>query len=358
MTATMRDVARSAGVSLATVDRVLNGRGARPATVKRVRDAADSLNYKPNINAIRLNSRGRRRFCIFLPSVKAVFVRMLADIVRDSAVDMIANGVAIDVVHFDQTKVKAFTDELRAASQHVDGIALLGPSEPAVVEAIDDITASGVPVVTLVSDQPSSRRIGFAGVDNVAAGRAGADLFGRMLAGRDGVVVVVMPIMQVDDHSRRVVGFHRVFSDAYPKLQVVECRFPEVPHDEIAAQVSETLNATENVVGVFSTGGNTRAVVKALKKAAITPRPVFVGYDLTPISRRFLADGDMDAVIDQSPVDQVAKTIDMLMRASDGEVPEPSAGNAKIEIYMRYNLPPVGCPEHAAIQRAKEALAI
>ncbi|WP_421724404.1 LacI family DNA-binding transcriptional regulator [Bauldia sp.] len=356
MSVTMRDIARSAGVSLATVDRVLNGRGARPATEKRVRDAANSLNYKRNVNAIRLNRRGRRRFRVFLPDVKALFVQMLADIVRDQAAELAASGVSIEVVHFDQTKVKALANELRIASQHVDGIAMLAPSEPAIVEAVDDITASGVPVVTLVSDQPASRRIGFAGVDNVAAGRAGADLLGRMLAGRSGSVVIVMPRLQVDDHRRRVVGFHAVFADSYPQFPIVECRFPEGSLDEVAEQVQEVLATTDNVAGVLSTGGNTRAVVKAIDAVALDPRPVFVGYDLTPTSRRYLAEGDMDAVIAQSPVDQVTMTVDMLMRASDGEPIEAGAGNANIEIFMRYNLPPAGRLDHAVAQRAKETL--
>jgi LacI family transcriptional regulator len=51
MSSSIRDVAASAGVSLATVSQVLNGReNARiaPATQERVRRAAQELNYQPN----------------------------------------------------------------------------------------------------------------------------------------------------------------------------------------------------------------------------------------------------------------------------------------------------------------------
>ena len=49
---TIHDVAEAAGVSLATVDRVLNGRpGVRKATIEKVRSAADGLNYKPDVFA-------------------------------------------------------------------------------------------------------------------------------------------------------------------------------------------------------------------------------------------------------------------------------------------------------------------
>ena len=52
---TLQDVAREAGVSLATADRVLNGRsGVRGPTAERVRDAVARLGYRPNAAAARL----------------------------------------------------------------------------------------------------------------------------------------------------------------------------------------------------------------------------------------------------------------------------------------------------------------
>eukprot|EP01036_Dinobryon_divergens_P051696 gene51696-69183_t len=52
---TLEDVAREAGVSLATVDRVVNARpGVRDDTVERVQTAMVQLGYRPNMLAARL----------------------------------------------------------------------------------------------------------------------------------------------------------------------------------------------------------------------------------------------------------------------------------------------------------------
>ncbi|HHY50059.1 MAG TPA: LacI family transcriptional regulator, partial [Alphaproteobacteria bacterium] len=50
--ATVHDVAREAGVSLATVDRVLNGRpGVRPATADKVEEAIRALDFRRDLSA-------------------------------------------------------------------------------------------------------------------------------------------------------------------------------------------------------------------------------------------------------------------------------------------------------------------
>ena len=67
---TVHDVARAAGVSLSTVDRVLNGRSSvRRATRERVEEAMRALNYVRNSAAANL-SRGRSfRFLFLLPTL-------------------------------------------------------------------------------------------------------------------------------------------------------------------------------------------------------------------------------------------------------------------------------------------------
>jgi LacI family transcriptional regulator len=167
-----------------------------------------------------------------------------------------------------------------------------------------------------------------------------------------------MPTLHVDDHSSRAAGFHHVFSESYPDYPIVECCVSEASSPNVVARViGEAFAGAASVAGIFSTGGTTRAVAAALDVAQFVPRPVFVGYDLTTFSRRYLAEGDMDAVIAQSPADQIAKTLAMLMRASDGETLETGAGDVQIEIFMRYNLPPLR-RETTTVQAANRLKAV
>jgi len=78
--ATIEDVAEEAGVSIATVDRVLNGRAAvRPQTADRVEKAIRRLNYQPDRLAARLARAREYRFCFILPEGANAFMMTLGD---------------------------------------------------------------------------------------------------------------------------------------------------------------------------------------------------------------------------------------------------------------------------------------
>ena len=74
----LHDVARAAGVSLATVDRVLHGRGGvRAHTVEHVQAVVERLGYRPDPAAARLARKSRARLVFVLPSGTNTFVDML-----------------------------------------------------------------------------------------------------------------------------------------------------------------------------------------------------------------------------------------------------------------------------------------
>ena len=68
--ATLQDVADHAGVSLATASRALNhGHGVRVSTVEKVRQAAETLDYRPNIAARVLSGGASDLICLIVPNL-------------------------------------------------------------------------------------------------------------------------------------------------------------------------------------------------------------------------------------------------------------------------------------------------
>jgi LacI family transcriptional regulator len=65
----VKQIARLANVSIATVDRVLHNRkGVSEATKKRINDIIKEFDYKPNIIASRLASKKVSKYAVLIPS--------------------------------------------------------------------------------------------------------------------------------------------------------------------------------------------------------------------------------------------------------------------------------------------------
>jgi len=173
---TVNDIARAAGVSLATVDRVLNDRpGVRPAKMKAVQEAIDRLGYVRDIAAANL-ARGRTyRMAFVLPGTEGQFVQTLAQAVAqverqsDARTAILLRRYPPDDPHAIAAILAALPD------QDVAGVALMAPETPVVRDAVRALRARGVPVVAMASDLPNSGRDRFVGIDNVAAGRMAAE---------------------------------------------------------------------------------------------------------------------------------------------------------------------------------------
>lgn len=335
---TIHDVARAAGVSLSTVDRVLNDReGVRQATQIRVTQAMRDLGYERNIAAANLARRRQYRLCFILPGGPNSFMRGLEEELR-------ARADAWEFTTLERRIVPPFDDAALAQALRgvdpaaTDGVAVVATDSAMVRAAMAELRDHGVAVVTLVSDLPSSRRQHFVGIDNVQAGRTAASLLGRFCRGRPGRIVLVAGSMLVRDHAERRLGFEQVLRAEFPDQSILPPLEGLDDQDIVAAHLGRTLADHPDIVGIYSLGAGTRGVARALSRPA-APRPAVVVHELTPHSRKALLDGSFDAVIHQDPVREVQAAVSVLRSLIDGAPIDPEAARIGIEVFLRDNLP-------------------
>lgn len=336
---TIHDVARIAGVSLSTVDRVLNEReGVRRATRLRVAEAMQQLGYERNLAAANLARRRQYRLLFILPAGGNSFMRGLEQ-------QLAARADAWEFTTISVMTVPAFDDAALAGALEgvdagaTDGVAVVATDSAVVRAALAGLRSRGVAVVTLVSDLPSSQRQGFVGIDNVQAGRTAASLMGRFCRGRTGQIVMVAGSMLVRDHAERRLGFEQVLRAEFPDQRIMPPLEGFDDQDIVAERLSQLLAQVPDVVGIYSLGAGTRGVARALSGRAAPARPSVVVHELTPHSRQALLDGTFDAAIHQDALREIGAAVGLLRMLIDGKPITPEAGRIGIEVYLRDNLP-------------------
>ncbi len=340
---TVHDVAEHAGVSLATVDRVLNRRpGVSSAMAERVQATIERLGFQRDHFAASLATSRRHRFVFVLPRLDSnSFICALRREIEAQLPALAARRIQISLLDYTAFDPQALAQVLHAASPAgdgpaIDGVALVGIDAPAVRAAIEQLHERGVAVITLVSDVAPSRRLHCIGIDNVAAGRVAASLIGRFNARRSGRVAMIAGKLALRDHSERALGFTQVMQQDYPQLALLPA-VEGLDDGRITATLTRALLEHDDLIGIYSVGGGNRGIIEALEQSGRQHDVVVVGHELTAHTRRALLGGTFDAVLHQQVGDEVAIAVEALRAASIGDarhVPAP----IRIDIFLRDNI--------------------
>jgi LacI family transcriptional regulator len=124
MSATIKEVAREAGVSVATVSRVFNDKGpVREETRRRIVEVAERLRYTPHGAARSLITKETHTVSVLLPDIHGEF---FSEVIR--GIDSTAHGSGYHLLvassHNDRVEIKAL---LRAMRGRVDGLIVMSP---------------------------------------------------------------------------------------------------------------------------------------------------------------------------------------------------------------------------------------
>jgi LacI family transcriptional regulator len=337
--ARIEDVAGQAGVSTATVDRVLNGRpGVRAVTVQRVLKAAGDVGYVIDetqpAHALR-----PMRLAFLLPAGGNRFLSMLGRLIGGAQEQLASFNMRARVDYIESFKPELLAHHLKTAGRDIDGVAFMALEHPTVREAVDWLAERGVPAVTLISDIANTRRVAYVGLDNRSAGRTAGYLLARFIGVRPAKVAMIAGSLSYRAHEEREMGFLHLFEDLFPAIQVVGLR---EGHDEEARNYRQTktlLAQHPDLAGIYNIGGGPEGIARALKEAGRQHDVVFVGHGLTPDTRSLLIDGAMDAVITQNPQAAMMDCVSIFANLRAGRLASQGVERPRTEIVLRENLP-------------------
>lgn len=335
----VRDVAEQAGVSEATVDRVLHGRPGASARAVRAVEAA-VLELERQQAQVRLARRtllvdvvvdapGRFRDAVVRATEEALGSARPATV---RARFRTGEGVGAEAV-------AEVLDRVGAAGRVSAGIVLKAPDHPAVAAAVRRAAARGIPTVTLVTDVADSGRVAYVGLDNTAAGATAAYLLARWVGDRPGAVLATVSHRSFLGEQERLTAFveRLAVEDPGRRVEVVGDLHGE--DDATQAAAGSVLARVPGVAGVYSMGGGNAGVAAALAATGAEGVP-FLAHDLDADNLALLRTGRVTAVLHHDLRTDLRAALTQLLRAHRLLPGAPTSVPSAPQVVTPWNVPP------------------
>lgn len=340
MRATVKDLAKHAGVSLATVDRVLNGRpNVSKRTAHKVEMAIEELKFARNQAAVNLARNRTLRFRFLLPLTGDQYLSELQQQVEETKENLALDFVSIDAARMavnDPHNVANYLSGL--VSDDVDGIAIMAPESPQVRDAIARLHERGIKSVQFLSGQEKLGDSDFVGIDNFAAGATAGRIIGGFQANRSGQILVIAETMQAQDSIERRIGFDQIINEKFPNLNCLPSL--ETYADPTIAKriIQRSFHHNKNIVAVYVLSSEARIPICAVSESADLNNLTTVVHERTPFTESALISEEIDAIICQNPGHAVRSAIRIMRARSEWREPLSSQEKIRIEVMFKENL--------------------
>ena len=294
---TLKEIAHQAGLSLATVDRVVHDRAhVRALTRARVQAAQDELHRQHAASLL-----GEKRVTLdivmqaperFSTAVRAAFE---AELPLMRPAPFRARFHLAEVM--EEREIVALLRSI--ARRGTQGIVLKAPATAGIAACLADLAARKIPVVTYVTDVAAPLRLAYVGMQNTRAGATAAYLLSRMAPPQSARVLITLSSLAFEGEEARRVGFAGYLAQHAPHLAMTTVSEGFGVNRATGELIGQALQDHPDISCVYSIGGGNTAILQAF---AATGRKiaVFAAHDLDRTNTELLKSGQVSFVIHHS----------------------------------------------------------
>ena len=338
---TVADIAARSGLSVATVDRVLNARlPVRQQTAERVFNAAQELGYHGTglIRRRLEQNMPHHRLGFLLQRPDQLFYQDFARALAQAAGQAVGFRVTPSIEFLPSQAPGEIVERLKDMARRVDSVAMVAVDHPAVTGAVAEVEAMGKSVFSMLSDFAPGVRHGYIGTNNRKVGRTAGWLVAKA-SRAPGKVAVFVGSHRFHGHEMREIGFRSYLREVAPDLAVIDT---QVSLEDVALAYEATLDLLRrhlDLVAVYVAGGGAEGVIRALREESIPGRIVLICNELNPITHAALADNVATAVIG-TPLARLSLEIMSLMASAISTSGVDTTGQTFIpfDIYVPENI--------------------
>lgn len=338
----IKDIAKLAGVSVGTVDRVLHNRGkVSEYALKKVTDVMNQIDYKPNLIARTLGSNKSYRISALIPdpTVDPYWAQSNLGILQ-AEMEWAQYGVTVDTRPFDLYDKDSFLKLSReVADDRPDGIVIAPIFYHESLPAFELFQSHQIPYVLFNTNIHEAKPLAFIGQDLYQSGRLGAQLmmFGQSQSGTFAVLHIDEDVQDSVHLLEKEQGFKDYFNEkAGGRVKIVEFSMnPRKPSFE--SEIGDLLSL-ESLQGVFvSTSRGTAVAASYLEKHGKNSIRM-IGYDMLVENLKYLKAGIIDFIINQNPKRQALLGVSHLVNHLMFKKSTPGTELFPLEIITQQNV--------------------
>jgi LacI family transcriptional regulator len=300
----IKDIARTLGISIGTVDRVLHNRtGVSLKTKARVLETAEKLGYKPNLAAQALKLNRTIEIAVVLPKQISHFFDPLRAGIRSAAEATV--GMRVKVTFHEYPRLGQGDGELLESrlKEKCDGI-IFTPGNPRKLDPIiNRLSAHGTAMLCVASDAPSSERIGLVSAHAYTSGALAAELLAHKLARKAHVATITGELTTLD-HADKLRGFAATLAMLAPHLSLLPAVESHERPKEAYRQTIALLRGETKPQGLYISTANSIPVLKALEEEDLLGKIQVVTTDLFQELVPLIETGKILATLYQRPFTQ------------------------------------------------------
>jgi LacI family transcriptional regulator len=298
---TINDLAEAAGVSVSTVNRVVGGgNGVRQATMRRVRDAAQSIGFY-GLGAIEgriIAARPKYRFGILLQQPNRTYYQMLGQALKEAGARVADCEVEIKLEFMEELTPQNIAARMLKMGEVCDAIGVVAAVHPLVTQAIDGLQRRGVPVFALISQLAATGDVHYVGLDNWKVGRTAAWTIHNVCKA-PGKLGILVGNHRYRSQEMNETGFRSYFREYAPEFTLLE-PLTTFETSAVAQEMAEKLlREHPDLKGLYVAGGGISGAIAALRASDKAGHIAAVGYQLMDNTRAALLDGVLTLVISQ-----------------------------------------------------------
>ncbi len=310
----VKEIARRANVSIATVDRVLHNRnGVSAKTKEKIEAIIADLDYKPNVFARRLASKKILRFAVLIPQVskETSFWHAPLEGIAKAEEEIKNYGINVEKYFFDLNDISTFEKQTKIIlKQEFDGILVAPIFTNESTAFANECQRLKIPYVFINSDIPNQDSLCYIGPNLYQSGYMGAHLFSYILS--EGSKILLINISrEIDTHHhllRKEEGFRAYFLENEKNYEVVKTDIRQTDYESVEVQLDEVLAQQKYVKALFVTNSRVSSVAEYIQKRNLQ-HLMLVGFDFLPQNINFLKTNIIDFLICQKPQEQGYKGI-------------------------------------------------